>query len=187
VGEVTGPERSAVVSASPPSWVAAGLSLACAVAPMGAVVASSERPAPVVTALVAIVVAAMALFVGRPVLVAVASFLQVGAIAWWIHLDDADTTALVVVLGVALWLSFELAMTSLDVRGAVSVSSGAVRARALDLMQIGALGGVVGVVALFASRSGPTTSALALRVGGFAAVALVVAGVILLSRRPRRS
>ena len=187
MGEVNPVDGSAVVRSSPPAWVAAGLSLVAAAAPMTAVVAGSERPAPIATALVSLLLAAIALFVGRPALVVLATCVQVGAIAWWVHLDDPEASALVVVLGVGLWLSFELAIASLEVRGAVVVTRSALRARAMDLLQVGALGGVVGAVALFASRSGPTTSALALRFVGFVAVALVVVGVILLSRRPRRS
>lgn len=169
-----------------PSWWAGVASWLCAAGAMVVVaLVGDTRPGPLAVAAAAVVVHTVALAAGRPSFVVTSSCLQIGAVTWSVWLDDGGPNAGVVLVGLVVWASFELALVSFDVRGDVTVTDAVTLAWVTDLVGLAAVGGVVALVALALSGSGPTPEVLALRAGGLALVSGVLVGLLLLSRRAR--
>jgi hypothetical protein len=176
-----------ILERSRASWWAAAGSLAAAVSTCAVVVAGSVAGGPTVVAVLAVGALVLGLVGGSPAIISTSACLQVGAVAWLVRSDDSAPSAVIVVGAVVVWLSFELGLTSLDMRGDRATTAAFWWARVTDLLGLAALGGAVGVVALAVAGSGPTGSALLLRAGGLGVAAVVVVGLLVLSRRPRRS
>lgn len=176
-----------LASSSAPTWWTAAISLACALVTTIVVVTSSEHAGPVVLVWPALVALAAGLVGGWPALVTASACFQVGAVAWLVTLDDRPPSAAVILVALIVWLSFEAGMASLEVRADTTLTTAALWARVTDLVGLAAVGGVVGIVALAVSASGPDGETLLLRGLGLAIGVGVVAGLLVLSRRPRRS
>jgi len=176
-----------ILERSRASWWAAAGSLAAAVVISTVVVTGSVAGGPTVVAILAVGALILGLAGGVPSLITTSACLQVGAVAWLLRSDDSAPSAVIVAGAIVVWLSFELGLTSLDMRGDRTTTPAFWWAWVTDVLGLAALGGAVGVVALAVAGSGPTGSALLLRAGGLGVAAIVVVGLLLLSRRPRRS
>ena len=174
-----------------PAWRAAGAATAVsAAAVVGTGLAAGGLGLPVVVAAAAVPVLAAGLLAGFGPPVVIAVVVQTLALAGAVVVgEDAgrEPASVAVAVGVLLWVAFELACSSLELRPARSVRRAALASRVADGVLVASVGGLTGLLALGAAGLVEGGGAPLLRLAGVVVVAAAVGAALVLSARVRGS